>query len=67
MKMRTKILTAALFAAIFGVTLADERTERAAFLLTAPSQAAVDYSLTLALSRFRITKEEAHFVKLAQR
>jgi len=67
MKMRTKIITAALFAAILGATHSGMATEQKAFAITAPSQVALDYSLRALGQSIPVAPEEANFVKLAQR
>lgn len=67
MKMRTKILSTALFAAILSFTMAPSATERMAFALTAPTSALLDASLSYAGEYLSVAQDDARFVRLAQR
>ncbi|RYZ96547.1 MAG: hypothetical protein EOP11_23305 [Proteobacteria bacterium] len=66
MRLQTKILTAALFAGILSFSLDSPGIEMKLFSLSAPSQAALDYTLTLAAAKVPAAKEETQFLKIAQ-
>jgi hypothetical protein len=67
MKMRTKILTAALFAGILFGTMDRPETEKLAFAFTAPTAALLDYSITLSGAHLKVDQADANFIRLAQR